>query len=47
MCFKITREDDDTKLTNITNKQMFKWSVKRSKDNEKMDNIIIDFKEYI
>lgn len=34
--FKTTKEDNNTKVTNITYKQMFKLSVKLSRDNDKL-----------
>lgn len=47
MYFKTTKEEDNSKAINLTNKQMFKLSVKFNKYNEKLERRIIDFKEYI
>lgn len=45
MCLKIIREDD-TKVTNLTYKQIFKLCVNISRDNDKLENSIIYFKEH-
>lgn len=47
MYFKTTKEEDNSKVINLTNKQIFKLSVKFNKYNEKLERRIIDFKVYI
>lgn len=47
MYFKTKKEENNSKAINLTNKQMFKLSVKFNKYNEKLERRIIDFKEYI
>lgn len=45
-CFKASREDD-VEVTSLTYDQIFKLSVKFSIYNDKLDNRIIDIKDYI
>lgn len=36
MCLKMTKEDNDTNITNLTYKKIFKLSVNLGKDNDKL-----------
>lgn len=47
MCFKAKKEDDVIKVTSLTCKKMFKLIVNLSKENEKIEISIVDFKGYI
>lgn len=47
MCFKAKKEDDAIKVTSLTCKKMFKLIVNVSKENEKIEISIADFKGYI
>lgn len=45
-CLKAIYEEDDNEVTNLSYKQVFKLSVKDSKENEKLEENIVDIKDH-
>lgn len=45
--FKTMKEDNNTEVTNLTYKKMFKLIFKIRRENEELERIIIEFKDYI
>lgn len=45
--FKTMKEDNNTEVTNLTYKKMFKLIFKIRRENEELERIIVEFKDYI
>lgn len=46
-CFKATYEEDENKVTTLSYRKIFKLSLKLSKENDKLERNILDYKDHI